>query len=167
MAHHTEKSLTVNVSTDKIWQVLADYSSVERFAITIKSSPLVGDIQSGLGAKRKCTFNDGSSLVEEIIDYQDGIGFKMALSEFSLPLKHMEAEMKVTPLDENRSEIYMSSDFVVKGGIFGRFLGHFVMRPIMKGVFTKVMTGLAFHSATGKILDDKLPKNEDLEQIVL
>jgi len=167
MAHHTENSIKVNVSAEKIWQVLADYSGIENFAATIKSSPIVGGVKSGLGAKRKCTFNDGSSLVEEIIDYQEGQGYKMNLSEHSLPLKEMQAQMAVKKIDENSCEIFMAADFVVKGGPLGWLLGALVMRPVMKGVFKKVMSGLAYYSVTGNRIDEELPANEDLENIVI
>mgnify|MGYP000039692204 FL=1 len=167
MAHHTENSIKVNVPAEKIWQILADFSSVEKFATTIDSSPIVGDITSGLGAKRLCTFNDGSSLVEEIIDYQEGQGFKMELSEFSIPLKEMQAHMGVKEIDTNSSEIYMSADFVVKGGALGWLLGHLVMRPVMKGVFKKLMSGLAYHCVTGNLVGEKLPANEELTSIII
>ncbi len=167
MTHHTEKALKVNVPAAKIWQVLEDFSSVERFATTIKTSPIVNDKNSGLGAKRLCTFNDGSSLVEEIIDFQEGQGFKMVLSEFSLPLKSMHSEMGVKEIDANSSVIYMSSDFVVKGGPFGWLMGYLIMRPMMKGVFRKLLSGLAYHCVTGKLIGEKLPPNEELAKIIL
>ncbi len=167
MAHHSEKTIKVNVPAAKIWQVLEDFSSVERFATTIKASPIVNDINSGLGAKRLCTFNDGSSLVEEIIDFQEGQSYKMVLSEYSLPLKSMHSEMGVKGIDANSSEIYMSSDFVVKGGPLGWLMGFLVMRPMMKGVFKKLMSGLAYHCVTGKLVGEELPPNEELAEIIL
>ena len=167
MAHHTEATLKVRVPKQKIWQVMEDFSSVEKFATTIKSSPIVGDINSGMGAKRLCTFNDGSSLVEEIVDFQDGQGFTMELSEYSLPLKSMQAEMKVTELDENSCEIYMSSDFVVKAGPLGWLMGQLIMQPVMKGVFKKLMSGLAYHCVTGERIDEKLPPKDKLDKIIL
>ena len=167
MAHHTENSIKVNVPAEKIWKILADFSSVEKFATTIDSSPIVGDIQSGLGTKRKCTFNDGSSLVEEITEFQEGQGFKMELSEFSLPLKEMQAQMGVKKIDANSSEIYMSADFIVKAGPLGWLLGHLVMRPVMKGVFKKLMSGLAYHCVTGNLVGEKLPPNDELANIVI
>ncbi len=139
----------------------------ERFATTIKTSPIVNDISSGLGAKRLCTFNDGSSLVEEIIDFQEGQGFKMELSEFSLPLKSMHAEMRVKEIDDNSSDLYMSSDFVVKAGPLGWLMGYLIMRPVMKGVFTKLLSGLAYHCVTGKRVGEKLPPSEELAKIIL
>lgn len=166
MAHHCEKTLKVNVPADKIWQVLEDYNNIDRFAMTIKSSASVSEINSGLGAKRTCTFNDGSSLVEEIIEYQEGQGYKMDISNHSMPLKSMQSEMKVTAIDENCSEIYMSADFVVKGGTFGWIMGQLIMGPVMKSIFKKIMTGLAYHSLTGEIINEKLPANEKLAQII-
>ncbi|NQZ22969.1 MAG: SRPBCC family protein [Colwellia sp.] len=167
MAHHTENTIKVNAPAEKIWQILEDFSSVEKFATTIKSSPIVNDINSGLGAKRLCTFNDGSSLVEEIIEYQEGQGYKMVLSEYSLPLKSMHAEMKVTAIDENTSEIYMAANFVVKAGPLGWLMGQLIMRPVMKAVFKKLMTGLAYYCVTGKPVAEKLPSNEELAKIIL
>jgi len=166
MAHHCEKTLKVNVPADKVWQVLEDYSGIEKFAMTIKSSACVNDISSGLGAKRSCTFNDDSSLVEEIIEYQVGQGYTMDISNHSMPLKSMQSEMKVTAIDENSSEIYMSADFVVKGGPLGWVMGQLIMRPVMKSIFKKVMTGLAYHSATGELISDKLPPNEELARLI-
>jgi ribosome-associated toxin RatA of RatAB toxin-antitoxin module len=166
MAHHSEKTLKVNVPAEKIWQVLEDYNNIEKFAMTIKSSASANEISSGLGAKRTCTFNDGSSLVEEIIEYQAGQGYKMGISNHSMPLKSMQSEMKVTAIDENSCEIYMSADFIVKGGPFGWVMGQLIMRPVMKSIFNKVMTGLAYHSVTGELIGDKLPPNEELAKVI-
>lgn len=163
MTHHVSKSLRVNVPSEKIWEVLNDFSSVERFATTIKSSPIVGDKKSGLGAKRLCTFENDSSLVEEIIDYQEGRSIKVEISDFALPLKSMHAEMGVEKIDANSSEIFWSADFVVKWGPIGWLLGFLAMRPVMKGVFTKLLSGLAYHAATGEALGSALPSEDQLK----
>jgi len=167
MAHHVEKSIKVNIPAAKIWQVLQDFSSVEKFAMTITTSPVIGEIRSGLGAKRLCTFNDGSSLVEEIIEYQEGQSFTMELSEFKLPLKSMRAQMGVKTLNANSSEIYMSADFVVKAGPLGWLMGSLIMRPVMKGVFSKLLNGLAFHCVTGERVGEKMPASERLTHIII
>ncbi|KZM42470.1 hypothetical protein OA92_11120 [Marinomonas sp. SBI22] len=67
MSHHAENTIKVNLPAKQVWNILDDYASVEKFATTITSSPIINDIHRGLGAKRRCTFKDGSSLVEEII----------------------------------------------------------------------------------------------------
>ena len=167
MAHHTENSVKVNLSAAQIWKILDDYASVEKFATTITSSPIIGEIEKGLGAKRRCTFKDGSSLVEEIIDYQEGQGYTMALSDYTLPLKSMQAKMSVKAIDANSCEIFMSANFVVKGGPLGWLMGNFLMRPVMKGVFKKLMTGLAYYCETGNVIGEKLPPQNELSKLIL
>ena len=166
MTHHITKSLKVNVPSEEIWKVLEDFSSVEKFATTIQSSPIKGDIKTGLGAKRLCTFKDGSSLVEEITEFHEGKGYKMALSEHSLPLKFMNSEMGVRKIDANQSELYMNCDFEVKGGPLGWLLGTLLMGPMMKSVFTKLMSGLAHYTATGEEIGEKLPSKETLSKVL-
>jgi len=46
-------------------------------------------------------------------------------------------------------------------------MGQLIMRPVMKGIFKKVMTGLAYHSVTGELVGEKLPSNEELDKIML
>jgi hypothetical protein len=90
----------------------------------------------------------------------------MELSEYPYPLKSMFAEMRVKKIDSNTSEIFMSSDFIVKGGPLGWLMGALLMSPMMKGVFKKVMTGLAYHAATGERVDEKAPSNEALAKVI-
>jgi len=166
MTQYTQKKIEVNVPASKIWNILADYSSVDKYATGIKSSSIVGDINSGLGAKRLCTFQNGSSLVEEIVDFQDKSGYRMKLSEHSLPLKSMNSEIQVREIDENRSEIFMACDFEVKMGPLGWLMGYFMMRPLMKSTFKTLMTGLAYHTVTGKCIDKKLPSKQILQESI-
>jgi ribosome-associated toxin RatA of RatAB toxin-antitoxin module len=162
MAQQVKNNMRVNVPATKIWEVLGDYSSIEKFAPTIKSSPIVEGKSSGLGAKRLCTFNDGSSLIEEITDYQEGKSFKLVVSEHSMPLISQNAEMKVAAVDENTCDIFMTVNFVVKGGPFGLIMGIVMMKPLMNSVTKNILTGLAYHSITGKIIGDKMPSKEEL-----
>lgn len=162
MAQRVEVKMRVNFPAKKVWEVLGDFSSIERFSPNVKKSPILGEKSSGLGTKRKCDFYDGTSVIEEIIDYQDGKSFKVELTEFSMPLKSLYAEMKVEGVDANASDISMSMDFVVKGGPFGWLMGFFMIRPMMKGIIKKVLTGLAYNSATGKLVGEKLPSKEEL-----
>jgi len=52
---------------------------------------------------------------------------------------------------------------VVEAGL----LGDVVMRPVMKGVFNKLMSGLAYHCVTGKRVGGKLSANEELANIMI
>jgi len=162
MALNVEKTLQFNVPAHKVWQVIADFGGIEKFAPTIESSAIINSKYSGLGAKRRCVFYDGSSVVEEIVDLQQGQSITMVLSEYSMPLKSAVATMKVLPVNDNTSELTITMNFVVKAGPLGWLMGVVLMRPLMKGVFKKVLSGLAYHSATGKTVGNELPSEHEL-----
>tara|TARA_R110002167_G_scaffold84867_1_gene230451 strand:+ start:1628 stop:2134 length:507 start_codon:yes stop_codon:yes gene_type:complete len=167
MAHHIEKTQRVKVSANKVWDVLKDFGSIERTNTSIETSPILPGVKSGIGTKRKCNFYDNSSVVEEIIEYQEGDSFKMILSEFSMPLKSMYAELKVEKINENTCDISMSMDFVVKGGPIGWIMGLLVLRPVLTNkVLKKELIGLAYHSATGNLIGRKMPEKEKLTLVL-
>ncbi|MCP4325735.1 MAG: hypothetical protein GY951_18110 [Psychromonas sp.] len=67
----------------------------------------------------------------------------MDLSNYSMLLQSMQLTMKVTAINEDCSEIYISADFAVKGGHLLVVMGQLLMRSEIKGIFKKVMTGLS------------------------
>ena len=42
-----------------------------------------------------------------------------------------------------------------------------MMRPIMKMVFRNVMSGLAYHCATGEEIAEELPAKEELTKLII
>ncbi len=97
MTHHAETTIRVKAAAETVWETLQDFSSIERFSSKVDTSPVVGAKSGGLGAQRKCTFYDKSTVVEEIVEYEEGKGFRIELSGYSMPLKSLQATMEVTP----------------------------------------------------------------------
>lgn len=162
MAHHIEEKMRFNVSAEKVWQVLADFGGAQNWYFAVEKSPLLAGASSGLGAKRMCNFYDGTSVVEEIVKYKEGEGYSVKITEFSMPMKSIFAGNKVEAIDEKSCEISIHMDFVVKGGPLGWLMGAFVIKPVMKGLTKKMMKGIAYHAATGKVIGNELPSKEQL-----
>ncbi len=160
MEHHVESSLRINAPADKVWAILNDFGGVDKFSIGVEKSPIIGEKNSGLGAKRHCVFYDQSSVVEEIIEYEANKSFKVVLSEFSMPMKAMYAGFSVAKLSESNCVVSMTMNFTVKFGPLGALMGLLMMRPVMKGVQKKLLSGLAYHACTGEIVGSELPPKE-------
>ncbi len=45
-------------------------------------------------------------------------------------------------------------------------MGYLMMRPLMKTTFKGLMTGLAYHTVTGKCIGEKLPSKEILQECI-
>ena len=163
MAIHVEHTMRIMLPADKVWAVLEDFGSIERFQDKVSKSPVLPGVPSGLGARRRCEFYDNTSMVEEIIEFHQGQGYRFELSEYSLPLKCMIAEMNVVKIDQENCNISMSMDFIVKGGPVGWLAGQILMRPMMKNMIKKTLIGLAYHSATGNTVSNELPSKRELQ----
>ena len=163
---HISKNLSVNLPTSSVWGVMKDYGNIEHYAPTIKESVLLNDT-IGVGAKRKVTFHhDGSSLIEEITDYTEGQGYKMEVTEVSSPVKSMQAKMEIEKISNESCKIHMTVQFEVESGVISWLMGNLLMKPIMQGAITKVITGLAYYAATGCKIDTKLPPKQKMLQII-
>jgi len=162
MPQKVRVSLIVNVSADKVWNVLKNFGGVEKYHTGVETSPLLGEKEFGLGAKRQCNFYDKTSVVEEVIEYEEGKRMKVELSEFSLPLKSAMAELRVERTGESSCAVSASMDFVVKYGPVGWVMGYFMMRPMMKRILKTLLTGMVYYTATGNIIGKSLPPENKL-----
>lgn len=167
MEHQVESSLRINATAEKVWNILDDFGAVENFSVGVERSPIVGEKKSGMGAKRHCVFYDKNSVIEEIIEYDAEKRFKVSLTESSMPMKSMYAEFNVEKLSDISCEVTLSMNFVVKFGPLGALMGMLMMRPLMKGVQKKMLSGLAYHAVTGKNIGSELPSSDEMAQAIV
>ena len=167
MTQVLEQKMTVNVPASKVWAVLDDFGSIEKFSPTVKHSPVKGAKSSGLGAERTCHFEDGTCAVEKIVGYNQGESLTVELTEHPMPFKQFFAEMKVVPVDSNSSVISMAMKFTPKFGPLGWLMANLVMKPMMSRVLKRILKGLAYHAATGLNVGKDLPTSDKLDGLVL
>ena len=164
MPHHITHTIRVEASASKIWEVLDDFSSIERTSHAVESAPILTEIKNGVGTKRKCYFYDKKSVVEEIVNYEEGSSFRIVLSDFSMPMKSIEAEFSVEKVNENSCDITMSMDFVVKGGLLVWIMGGILLKPVLKNkVLKNELIGLAYHTISGKLVGQTIPESKELK----
>lgn len=164
MKHRVESAVRINVSAEKVWTILDDFGAVEKFSPGLKQSSIIGEKVSGLGAKRLCVFHDkrNGSVQEEIVEYDAGRRFKVELSEYSMPLKSMQACFMVSKIDDHSCEVVLCMDFIAKFGPLGALMGMLMLRPMMRSVQQEVLYGLAYHAYTGNIVANQCPSDDEL-----
>ena len=140
---------------NQVWNIISDVGGVYKYQSLVNKSPQLSKNASGIGSKRRCEFYDGGSVVEEVVGMKEGEELNIALSEFSLPFKSAEATMKLKKASDISTYVTIQMSFEMKYGVFGKFLGFFMIRPIMKMMFSKVLKGLSDHATTGQLVGEK------------
>jgi carbon monoxide dehydrogenase subunit G len=145
-----ERTLDIDATPEKAWAVLGRFMHIDQFHPRISKVDVLSEAQTGTGARRRCHFKDGSSVVEEVIDWQEGRSYRAQLSGFSMPLNTAIARLAVEPLGEGRARLSMGMQYEVKYGPIGWVLGKTMMANMMGKLFMVVLKGLEERVVTGK-----------------
>ncbi len=143
MIHH-ERTLNIDATPEAVWAVIGRYMHVDEFAPFVTSVDALTDGEDGIGSIRRNHFDDGTSMVEEVIEWEPNRGYRVRSSEFApMPLHEVLAELSVVPQKNGRSKVTWSMDYRVKYGPFGWVLGQTMMKRMMGKVLDANLKGLA------------------------
>lgn len=140
-------------TADTVWEKWDDISGIYKFHPLIKSSPITSKEQSGLGTQRVCYFDDGNELSEQVTKYNaDKRSMSLSIDADFMPIKNASADILVTSLGGELTQVDFQMNFDAKFGVFGLVLAKLVMKPKMKGMLNKLLDGLDSHLASGEVV---------------
>jgi len=141
---HYERTLDINSNPQAIWDVIGRFMHIDEFAPLVKSVESITDGGYGIRSKRRCNFEDGSSVVEEVTKWKPNIGYRVSLIEMSsMPLKEAYSEISIEMLDNGKTRVKWSMEYRVKFGLFGWLLGQTMMKLMMGKTLDGNLKGLA------------------------
>ena len=143
MIHH-ERTLVIDAKPDAVWDVVGRFMHIDEFAPLLKSVDALTDGENGVGSKRRCHFEDGSSLVEEVTEWEANRSYRVELSDTaSTPLREANAKLSINPQSSGRTQVSWSLDYRVKYGPFGWLLGQTLIKMTMSKILDGNLKGLA------------------------
>ena len=149
---HAKFTRKMNLPAKRVWEAINDHGGVYKFHPFVETSPLLSSNNSGLGAKRRCDFYDKTSVVEEVIRWENGKSLTVVLTEGSMPFSRAEATLRVVSTGENSSDASIEMDYDVKYGAVGWLMNKLMIRRKMEGLFATVLEGLERHGKTGALI---------------
>lgn len=143
MIHH-HKTLNISATSEEIWAVVGDYMHIDKFAPLITSVEALTDGPDGVGSKRRCHFDNGTSMVEQVTKWDENQALQLQLLELDpMPLHKANAEISLSKIDVNQTKVTWGMDYKVKYGILGWLLGQTMMKLMMGKIINANLQGLA------------------------
>jgi Polyketide cyclase / dehydrase and lipid transport len=134
----------MDATPDDIWEVIGRFMRIDEFAPLVKSVDPLTMGEDGMGSKRRCHFDNGTSVVEEVTEWEAKRGYRVRLSEMTaMPLHEAHAGLSVEPLDNGRARVIWGMDYQVKYGPIGWLLGQTMMKLMMGKILDGNLKGLA------------------------
>ena len=70
---------TINAPASQVWEVIGNYHNPHVFHPFLESVEQLSEVDRGVGATRQCNLYNKSSIVEEVIEWEEGRSFTVVL----------------------------------------------------------------------------------------
>ncbi|MCP4601971.1 MAG: SRPBCC family protein [Proteobacteria bacterium] len=142
---HIERTLEIDATPDAVWAVISRFMHDDEFAPLVTSVDALTQGEDGVGSKRRNHFDNGTSLVEEVIVWEVERRYhRLRLSEMSgAPIREAEADVSIEPTENGRSRVTWGLDFRMKYGPLGWLLGQTMLKMVMGKIVEGNLKGLA------------------------
>ncbi|MFN2322750.1 MAG: SRPBCC family protein [Trueperaceae bacterium] len=129
---HVER--TLEVSAQRVWDVLRSFGGIESYLPMIARSEVRG---SGAGAVRMCTTQDGGR-IEERLESLDDAAMRLVYTivDGPMPIEDYHSTMRVEPAGDDRCTVSWSCTFEAAPEAAAE------LRGLFTGVYTDGLAGL-------------------------
>ncbi len=140
--------ITVNASTDKLWNILTDLELLDRYDPSVKKSTLVSAEKTGMGAKRKVDMLDGKNWFEEKITvFKPNGALTYQLTDCSFPIRSLKHSYSFEEIG-TQTKVKQVMEYTVKFGLLGMLLDSLMIRKQSDSGIKKFFAGLKSYAET-------------------
>ena len=140
--------ITVNASTDKLWNILTDLELLDRYDPTVKKSTLVSAEKTGMGEKRKVDMRDGKNWFEEkITAFKQNDALTYQLTNCSFPIRSLKHSYSFDKIG-NQTKVKQVMEYTIKFGLLGMLLDGLMIRKQSDSGIKKFFAGLKSYAET-------------------
>ncbi len=109
---HTSKTITINASASKVWDLTKDFGGLNNWHPALASDAIVEGTDNTVGAVRLLTLKGGGTIKEKLLAYNAaGRTFKYAILEGVIPVSDYTSTFVVTSAGKGKSSVTWSGRF--------------------------------------------------------
>ncbi len=103
-----KKSIVIKASKQKVWRKISNIIGLSSWLVNVKETIYLSKKKHGIGAIREITFNDGNTIEEHVVAWQNGEYFTYIATE-GLPLRAYVATISIKPKSKNSIQLTWQS----------------------------------------------------------
>ena len=151
MPQHTFQ-VRIDASKELVWDALADFGGVSKWAPTLTSSRSLTEANGGVGAERTCEHMKMGRLEERVTGWEDGRRLVYDVTKgLPFPMQSLTNDWSIGT-SAGSTIVTLEQTFEVKLGLLGSLLVP-VIRKQMGKEMTVTLAGLKHHIETGERVD--------------
>ena len=145
-----DSQIIIDAPAQQVWEVLADFGSVYRWAPSVTDSYATSDNNSGLEAARHCDITGFGGIEESITEWNEGRDFTYIASGVG-PISGAYSTWSVKPMGD-KSLVYTNLRYGLRFGPLGALMNFLILRRKLEQSLGNALEGLKHHVKTGEMI---------------
>jgi mxaD protein len=109
---HVHKTVTINASADKVWNLVKDFNGLNNWHPAVAKDDIVEGTNNTVGAVRLLSLKGGGTIKEKLLAFDaTGHSFRYAIVEGVLPVSNYTSHLSVKPAGAGKSTVTWSGKF--------------------------------------------------------
>jgi mxaD protein len=109
---HVHKTIAINASADKVWNIVKDFNALNTWHPAVAKDDIVEGTNNTVGAVRLLSLKGGGTIKEKLLGFDaTGHSFRYAMVEGVLPVSGYTSHLSVKSAGANKSTVTWSGKF--------------------------------------------------------
>ena len=109
---HVHKTVTINASADKVWNLVKDFNALNTWHPAVAKDDIVEGTNNSVGAVRLLSLKGGGTIKEKLLAFDaTGHSFRYAIVEGALPVSGYTSRLSVKSAGAGKSSVTLSGKF--------------------------------------------------------
>ncbi len=143
------RHIRISAPVEEVWQVLADFPGIMKWVPGIKDSHALSAQTRGIGAERSVTIPGLGSAREQVIEWEEGTGYRYEWQVNRGPVPHGYSRWRLTRESEASTVVDLDWEGELKYGVLGSLLLSAIVRRKSGSLFARALTDLKRHVEAG------------------
>lgn len=126
---HLEQTIEIEAPIDEVWSKISNLADIQNWTKAVKESHFHTEITRGIGAGRTCDVPGFGTLVENVLDWEEGKSFRLSLEGLPFFIKSASGGWRLEELGPNRTRGVTTIDFETKFWPVGVLLEKYGLGP--------------------------------------
>ena len=139
------ESIAIASPVQTVWELLADFGGVSNWAPYMKTSHLIGDVQSGIGMRRGMRHAWGFRFEEAVTQWSEGKGFSFDVFRAPFPMMDVK-ESWIVDHENGISTVSTRVTYRMRLGFVGKAIDWMLVRFVVQREMRAGLRGLKQYS---------------------
>jgi hypothetical protein len=126
---HIEHIVEIDAPIDLVWSKISNLADIQNWTKAVKESHFHTKLERGLGAGRTCDVPGFGTLVENVLEWDEGQSFRLSLEGLPFFIKEASGGWRLEELGPNRTRGVTSIDLKTRFWPIGALLEKFALGP--------------------------------------